>query len=133
MSEIPDPKGEFSADDLSSEFKQLGDNLKKIFIDAWESEKVQNMQNEIGEGLAELGETLKKTAEEIQESEPGQRFKSEAEDFRDRVRSGEVEGKIKSDLKSVLHKLNIELEKAVPSQKSAATGEDEGSASEQDG
>jgi hypothetical protein len=94
----------------------LGDNLKKIFISAWESEQRKNLQNEIGEGLSELGDSLKQTAEEIQDSETGQRVKSEAEELRDRVRSGEVEEKIRSDLQSIFHKLNQELERVIPAQ-----------------
>ncbi len=111
MSETPDPK-----DDLTSEFRDLGENLKKIFIGAWESDQRKNLQTEIEQGLAELGNSLRQTATEIQESEAGQRVKSEAEDLRDRVRSGEVEDKIRSDLRTILQKLNTELEKAIPRQ-----------------
>jgi hypothetical protein len=126
MSEIPDPKEEQSPEDLASEFQNLGDNLKEIFIGAWESEGRKNLQKEIEEGLTGLGNSLKQTANEIQESETGQRVKSEAEDLRDRVRSGEVETKIRSDLQSVLHNLNKELEKVIPPTPPAEeTGEEE--------
>jgi hypothetical protein len=125
MSDTPDPKENFTADDLASEFHQLGDNLKKFFTSAWESEQRKNLQNEISEGLAELGDSLKQTAEEIQESETGQRIKTEAEDLRDRVRSGQVESKIRSDLRSVLRKLNKELENVIPAQPPAAESSDE--------
>ena len=118
MSDTPDPKGKYSSDDLASEFQHLGENMKKVFIGAWESEQRKNLQKEIGQGLADLGESLKQTAEEIQESETGQRIVSEAEDLRNRVQSGEVEGKVRSDLQSLLHKLNEELEKVIPSQSS---------------
>jgi hypothetical protein len=114
MSDIPDPQEEQTPEDLASEFQNLGDNLKQIFIGAWESEQRKNLQEEIEEGLAGLGNSLKQTANEIQESETSQRVRSEAEDLRDRVRSGEVETKIRSDLQSVLHNLNKELEKVIP-------------------
>jgi hypothetical protein len=114
MSDIPDPKGDDSTDDLTSEFRNLGENLKKIFVGAWESEQRKNLQDEIEEGLAELGKSLRQTANEIQESEAGQRMKSEAEELRDRIRSGEAEDKIRSDLQSLLRKLNTELENAIP-------------------
>jgi gas vesicle protein len=113
MSDIPDPQEEQTPENLASEFQNLGDNLKKMFLGAWESEQRKNLQKEIEEGLAGLGNSLKQTANEIQESETGQRVKSEAEDLRDRVRSGEVETKIRSDLQSVLHNLNKELEKVI--------------------
>ena len=130
MSDTPDPKEEYTADDLASEFHHLGDNLKKIFISAWESEQRKNLQKEIGEGLAELGDSLKQTAEEIQDSETGQRVKSEAEELRDRVRSGEVEEKIRSDLQSIFHKLNKELEKVIPAQPPAEESGDDASGNE---
>jgi ElaB/YqjD/DUF883 family membrane-anchored ribosome-binding protein len=127
MSDTPDPKSKYSTDDLSSEFQHLGENLKKVFIGAWESEERKNLQKEIGQGLADLGDSLKQTAEEIQESETGQRVVSEAEDLRDRVRSGEVEEKVRSDLQSLLHKLNEELEKVIPSQPPTEESSDEAS------
>lgn len=114
MSDIPDPQEESPPEDLASEFQNLGENLKSIILGAWESEQRQNLQKDIEDGLAGLGSSLKQTANEIQESDAGQRVKTEAEDLRDRVRSGEVETKIRSDLQSVLHKLNKELERAIP-------------------
>jgi hypothetical protein len=114
MSDIPDPQEESPPEDLASEFQNLGENLKSIILGAWESEERQNLQKDIEDGLAGLGSSLKQTANEIQESDAGQRVKTEAEDLRDRVRSGEAETKIRSDLQSVLHKLNKELERVIP-------------------
>lgn len=125
MSESPDPKTEKSADDLASEFHHLGENLKTFFVSAWESEQRKSLQTEIESGLSELGETLKETADEIHESETGQRIKSEASDFRDRVRNGDVEQKVRSDLTSFLQKLNSELEKAIPSDEPSSSDEEE--------
>ena len=126
MSDNPDPQEGQSPEDLASEFHSLGENLKKIIIGAWESEERKNLQKDIEEGLADLGSSLKQTATEIQDSEAGQRIKSEAEDLRDRVRSGDVETKVRSDLQSVLHSLNKELEKVIPPAPPAdETGEEE--------
>jgi len=112
MSETTEPQDEFKSGDLASEFQELGSNLKKIFLNAWESEERKNFQVELEEGLSDLGDSLKQTAQEIRDSETGQRVKAEAEDLRDRVRSGEVEGKIREDLLTALHKVNTELKKA---------------------
>jgi ElaB/YqjD/DUF883 family membrane-anchored ribosome-binding protein len=125
MSESPESKTEQSAEDLASEFQNLGDNLKKYFVSAWESEQRNSIQSEIEAGLSDLGDTLKKTANEIQESETGQRIKSEAVDFRDRVRDGEVEQKVRSDLTNFLKKLNTELEKAIPTKVAPGSGDEE--------
>lgn len=130
MSETPDQKPEMSPEDLASEFHNLGDNLKKFFVNAWESEQRKSIQSEIESGLSELGDTLKNTANEIQESETGQRLKSEATEFRDRVRDGEVEQKVRSDLTNLLKKLNSELEKAIPHEESAGMDEQESTGQE---
>ena len=111
MSEQPESQEGTSSGDLASEFQELGNNLKNIFVSAWESEQRKNLQKELEEGFSELGDSLKQTAEEIHDSDAGQRVKAEAEDLRDRVRSGEVETKIREDILSVLHKVNSELGK----------------------
>jgi phenylalanyl-tRNA synthetase alpha subunit len=125
MSETPEPHAEESAENLASEFQNLGDNLKRFFVNAWESEQRKTIQAEIEAGLSDLGDTLKQTAEEIQDSETGQRLKTEAIDFRDRVRDGEVEQKVRSDLTKFLQKLNKELEKAIPPEESSLSEEEE--------
>jgi DNA-binding transcriptional regulator GbsR (MarR family) len=125
MSETPEPQAEKSAENLASEFHNLGDNLKKFFVNAWESEQRKTIQTEIEAGLNDLGDTLKQTAEEIQDSETGQRIKTEATDFRDRVRDGEVEQKVRADLTNFLKKLNTELEKAIPPEESSIAEEEE--------
>ena len=111
MSEQPESQEGTSSGDLASEFQELGNNLKNIFVSAWESEQRKNLQKELEEGFSELGDSLKQTAEEIHDSDAGQRVKAEAEDLRGRVRSGEIETKIREDILSVLHKVNSELGK----------------------
>jgi ElaB/YqjD/DUF883 family membrane-anchored ribosome-binding protein len=118
MSESQEPKMDKSAEDLANEFHNLGDNLKKFFVNAWESEQRKTIQSEIEAGLSDISDTLRKTSDEIQQSETGQRIKSEAVDFRDRVRDGEVEEKVRSDLTRFLQKLNSEIEKVIPSEES---------------
>ena len=114
MSEPQEPKIDQSAEDLAAEFHNLGDNLKNFFVNAWESEQRKAIQSEIEAGLSDISDTLRKTSDEIQQSETGQRIKTEAVDFRDRVRDGEVEEKVRSDLTKFLQKLNSELEKVIP-------------------
>jgi gas vesicle protein len=113
MSEQPEPQDETISGDLASEFQELGNNLRNIFVNAWESEQRKNLQQELEDGFSELGDSLKQTAEEIHDSDAGQRVKAEAEELRDRVRTGEVETKIREDILSVLHKVNSELGKII--------------------
>ena len=113
MSEQPEPQEGSTSGDLASEFQELGNNLRNIFVNAWESEQRKNLQQELEDGFSELGDSLKQTAEEIHDSDAGQRVKAEAEELRDRVRTGEVETKIREDILSVLHKVNSELGKII--------------------
>lgn len=111
MSDEPAPQEDTKSQQIKSEFQLLGENLKQMFVTAWESEERKNFQNELENGLADLGDTLKQTAQDFKESETGQKVKAEAEDLRDRIESGEVEQKVREDILSVLHKVNAELEK----------------------
>ena len=111
MSDEPMPQEDTKSQQLKSEFEHLGDNLRQLFVSAWESEERKNFQDELERGLADLRDSLKQTANDFQESETGQKVKAEAEDLRDRIASGEVEQKVREDILSVLHKVNAELEK----------------------
>lgn len=111
MSDEPMPQEDTKSQQLKSEFEHLGDNLRQLFVSAWESEERKNFQDELERGLTDLGDSLKQTAKDFQESETGQKVKSEAEDLRERIASGEVEQKVREDILSVLHKVNAELEK----------------------
>lgn len=133
MSEKPESQEGTISGNLASEFQELGDNLKNIFVSAWESEQRKNIQQELEDGFSELGESLKQTAEEIHDSETGQRVKAEAEDLRDRVRTGEVETKIREDILSVLHKVNSELGKITQPDPSPGETADDDPGNEYDG
>lgn len=133
MSEKPESQEGTISGNLASEFQELGNNLKNIFVSAWESEQRKNIQQELEDGFSELGESLKQTAEEIHDSEAGQRVKAEAEDLRDRVRTGEVETKIREDILSVLHKVNSELGKIIQPDPSPGETADDDPGKEYDG
>jgi hypothetical protein len=114
---------ERSSGDVASELRDLGENLKNILIDAWESEERKNLQNEIKTGLANLGQNLDQAAKEFKESEAGQRFRTETEDLHRRFRSGEVETRVREDLIAALRKINTELEKILSPKSPPGTGE----------
>lgn len=119
-----EPKGpEQTRSDVTSEFQVLGENLKRVLQQAWESEERKNLQREIETGLATLGKTLEQAAREFRESETGQRLKSEAQELQERLRSGEVETRLREDLITVLKKVNTELEKILKPKSEAGDGE----------
>lgn len=101
--------------DLASQFRELGENLKNMFQSAWESEEAHTFKEELREGLQVLGSAAKDAAEDFKLSEAGQRLKTEAEEFKSRVESGEVEAKTRQEISKALDLLNTELQKAIQS------------------
>ena len=99
MSENPNPQP-----DITSQFRELGENMKSFFHSTWESEEIQN-------GLNELSKAINETVEDVKTSKTGQRIKSEAEDLKARVETGEVEEKARAEISKVLEFLNAELAK----------------------
>jgi len=106
MTEKDVPEG-----DLRAEFRNLGDNLKAAFQAAWESDERVKLQEDIEGGLNDLGQALSQAAEDFANSPSGQQLKHRVEDFGERVRSGEVEDKVRAGLLSALQQINRELEK----------------------
>jgi phosphoenolpyruvate carboxylase len=113
MTDPSQPDNQVPPDDLGNEFRNLGNNLKNIFQTAWESAERKKLQQEIEAGLNELGKSLNQAVTEIKSSPAGQQFKEDARDLHDRVRSGEFESKARSELLSVLHQINEEIQKVV--------------------
>ena len=117
MSESQSPE-----DDLRSEVYNLGQSLKEAFYQAWESDERRKLQGDIEAGLSDLGAVLKEVVEDFNASETGQQIKREVEDLGARVRSGEVESRVREDLLAALKRVNAELDKVI--NKQAAAGED---------
>ena len=95
--------------DITSQFRELGENIKNFFHSAWESEESQNFRQELENGLNELGRATNEAVDEFKTSETGQKFKAEAEDFKTRVETGEVEQKARQEISKVLSFINNEL------------------------
>jgi len=107
MNEEQSPKS-----DLRDEFRNLGENLKQLFSVAWESEERKRLEQDIRDGMKELGLALEGFAEDVRSSEVGENIRKEANEFGDRVRSGEVEQKVREGILDALQSLNAELQKA---------------------
>jgi len=100
--ETPPPENE-----LADELKNLGQNLKGILRATWESDERRKLQQEIQNGLAEF----QKAIASFETSPTGQKLKREAQELGDRLRTGEVESKLRGDLLTALRALNTELTK----------------------
>src|SRR5438270_7147258 len=105
--ENPNPEG-----DVSAELSELGRNLKNAAKAAWESEESRRLQQELKTGLAALEAGLREASDDFASGEAGQRVRGEAREFRERVRSGQVPGQLRTDLLSALRMVNAELKKA---------------------
>lgn len=125
MSESTPSSGDRPSGDLAEELRKLGNNLREILQSAWESEERRKLQQEIETGLTQLGSSLDRTVTEFRESPEGQRLKAEADDFRQRLHSGEVESKVREDILSILRKVNAELQKAASSGKENETEQED--------
>jgi len=114
--------------DITSQFRELGENIKNFFHSAWEGEESQKLREELQNGLNELGKATNEAVEDIKTSETGQKIKAEAEDFKARVEAGEVEEKARAEISKVLEFLNAELAKlnqqAKPTESAAPSSDD---------
>jgi len=123
VNQDPQPTGE-----LSDELRALGENLRSVFQAAWDSDDRRRLQREIETGIGALAESLGQAARDFSESETGQQMKQEAREFSERVRSGEVESKVRQDLTAILRKMNEELGRAASSWSSRPPSGPEGQA-----
>ena len=106
MSENPSPQ-----ESIADEFKNLGKNFVNLFKAAWESQESQQLQQEIQDGVEEFGESLKNEYNNFTATPTGQRIKTDLQDFQNKLKTGEVEEKIRTDLTSALRTLNQELQR----------------------
>lgn len=96
---------------FEEEFRRLGDNLKENIEAFWDKPENQEFRQEIKSGLVHLGDTVDNLIQDFNESPEGQRIQAEVQEFESRLRSGEVEEKIRQDVLKILGMMNTELEK----------------------
>jgi len=112
MTDQPQPEQNDPEEDLTKEFRVLGQTLVDAMRTAWESPERKRLQEDLETGLNEFGATLRQESEAFRESPTGQRLKSEFDNLQERVRSGEAENRLRQDLLSALRAINAELKKA---------------------
>lgn len=106
-------------ENLADEFRNLGTNIISALHAAWERPERIKLQQELEGGLTELAETLKRETNAFSESPTGQRMRSDLEDFGEKVRTGEAENAIRSELLKALKLMNTELHKVTTQMRSA--------------
>ena len=125
MDDRPRQEGE-----ISEEFRKLGSNLKDALEAAWNSPDRQRLEQEIKTGLRQAVEALADLAEEAVESETGKKLRTELEALGDRVKSGDLEAKIREDVLAAVRSLNAELERARRRRGDTSAGEGQASPSD---
>lgn len=116
-------QSETSGSEIADELNALGLHLKEMLRTAWESPERKKVQQEIETGLSELGETINSTVNEFKESPAGQTLKSDVEDLKERIRTGDVETKIREEILKALRIVNAELEKATQTGEETSGGD----------
>jgi hypothetical protein len=96
---------------LEHEFEKLGQNIREALQGVWGSDERKHLSEEIQRGLNEVGTALGKVADDLQKNETVQRVSSEVDEIADRIQTGELANKMRSETIGVLQSLNQELEK----------------------
>ena len=106
------PSSKPSSNELFDELHNLGKNLKDLLQSVWEREERKKVQSEIETGLNDLAKTLSQAANDFAQSQTGQTLKSDIQDLQQRIQTGEVETKVRSEVVSALRMANEGLKKA---------------------
>jgi signal recognition particle GTPase len=112
MSDEQPTQGEPQKSDIAEELRALGQNLRDMLRTAWESPERKKVQEEIESGLTQLGDTVNKAVNEFSGSKTGQTLKADVDDLSQRIRTGEVENKVREEIIKVLRMVNSEFGKA---------------------
>jgi len=100
------------SNELLDELHNLGKNLKELLQSVWEKEERKKAQKEIETGLNELARTFSQAANEFSQSPTGQTLKADLQDLNQRIQTGEVEAKVRTEVVSALRAANEGLRKA---------------------
>ncbi len=100
-------------DNLRREFESLGRNLVDALRAAWEAPESKRLREEMVTGLNDLGTTLKKEADALASSQAAQQVRDGVEQVGERLRSTDVQSKVRSELLGALQTVNNELQKVI--------------------
>jgi hypothetical protein len=100
-------------ENLRREFESLGHNLVEAMRAAWETPESKRLRDEVVTGLTDLGVTLKKEADNLASSQAAQQVKNGVGQVGEKLRAGEVQGKVRNELLSALQTVNNELQKVI--------------------
>lgn len=113
-----------SYEELGNELRSLGENLRQVLQAAWDSEERRRAQEEIERGLEDLAQALRSAGQEFAASPTGQRLKDDVSGLHDRLRSRQVDGRLRDELLAALRRVNQELSRAAGAWSSETAGDE---------
>jgi hypothetical protein len=111
QAENPTPETSKPDESLAQALADLGKNLVGVLRVSWERPERRKLQEDIEKGVSDLGNTLRDGMKAASDNPVSQRIRADIEDLGDRMRSGQVETKVRGELIAALQTLNLELEK----------------------
>lgn len=96
---------------IRDEFNELGQNIRDVFGNAWDSQEKQDLQIDIKNGLNEFGDSLSKLSDDLHIKDLTKKVVDGVGGIGDRVRSGELEDKTRTDILRALQNINKSLTK----------------------
>jgi hypothetical protein len=122
MTDANPPEDEKIPNEVIDELRDLGRNLRNVLQTTWDSEERKKLTKELETGLNELGITLSQATKEFSGSPAGQTLKEDVKDFQERLRTGEVESKVRDEVLGALRMANNELKKVISKDKPEQSG-----------
>jgi len=102
-----------SEEKISDGFKELGENLAGLLKAAWDRTERAEVQREIESGLQEVGSALSRAVEDFSESDLGKKVQVDLVGLKEKVEKGEVDEKVRGEIRSALKSVNGELDKLI--------------------
>lgn len=99
------------SNEILEELREMAKNLRQALQSAWDSEERKRLQQDIEDGLKEVGNSLSQAADDFGQTPTGKKVKTEVDDLKERIRTGEVEARMREDVLKALRLVNEELSK----------------------
>lgn len=99
-----------SSPNLGEDIRELGKSLGDFFKSAWESEERKEMEEGITGALQEVANTFQQLAAELTNGETSQQLKTEYEDLKQRVDSGQFKEKARGEFSKAIQQIKEELD-----------------------
>ena len=110
VTELPPNERPQSEYDLGAEFTELGEQFRRVFKAAWESQERKDIQDEIRDGLNNLAEEINKAAKNVRDTDTAQKVESNLKNVRADVQSGKVADDMRGGLAKALRGLRDALD-----------------------